>query len=102
MSISLNGGSGYIVGSPSSATGTILNDDIPSLSVSDVSVTEGNAGTTSATFTISLSQPAATGGVSFDIATVNGTATAGTDYIAAGINAMIIPAAAVPQPSPCR
>src|SRR5262249_28723575 len=38
------------------ATGTILNDDpLPALSIGDVSVTEGNSGTTAATFTVSLS-----------------------------------------------
>ncbi|RXD65788.1 Calx-beta domain-containing protein, partial [Xanthomonas perforans] len=56
--ISLNTGSGYTVGSPNSATGTILNDDQPALSINDVSVNEGNAGTTNATFTVSLSAPA--------------------------------------------
>ncbi len=90
--ISLNTGSGYTVGSPSSATGTILNDDQPALSINDVSVNEGNAGTANATFTISLSQPAGTGGVSFDIATADGTATAGVDYVASSITGQTIPA----------
>lgn len=90
--ISLNAGSGYTVGSPSSATGTILNDDQPSLSINDVSVNEGNAGTTNATFTVSLSQPAGTGGVSFDIATSDGTATAGVDYVASSVTGQTIPA----------
>jgi len=90
--ISLNAGSGYIVGSPSSATGTILNDDQPALSINDVSQNEGNAGNTAFTFIVSLSQPAGSGGVSFDIATANGTATAGTDYVASSVNALTIPA----------
>ena len=54
----------------------------PQLSVSDVSVTEGNSGTTSATFTVTLS-PASTGTVTVNYATANGTATAGSDYMAA-------------------
>ncbi|AVS92808.1 Ig domain-containing protein,Calx-beta domain-containing protein [Paracidovorax avenae] len=90
--IILNAGSGYTVGSPSSATGTILNDDQPALSVNDVSQNEGNSGTTNFTFTVSLSQPAGTGGVSFNIATADGTATAGTDYIASSVTGLTIPA----------
>nr|WP_324251942.1 putative Ig domain-containing protein [Xanthomonas arboricola] len=90
--ISLAAGSGYSVGSPNSATGTIANDDQPSLSINDVSVNEGNAGTTNATFTVSLSQPAGAGGVSFDIATADGTATAGVDYVASSLTGQTIPA----------
>ncbi|MBZ3930569.1 hemagglutinin [Xanthomonas citri pv. thirumalacharii] len=90
--ISLNTGSGYTVGSPNSATGTILNDDLPVLSINDVSVNEGNAGTTNATFTVSLSAPAGAGGVSFDIATADGTATAGVDYVASSLTGQTIPA----------
>lgn len=90
--ISLAAGSGYSVGSPNSATGTILNDDQPSLTINDVSVNEGNAGTTNATFTVSLSQPAGAGGVSFDIATTDGTATAGVDYVAASSAGLTIAA----------
>jgi hypothetical protein len=59
------------------------NDPVPVLSVNDVSDTEGNAGTTTtATFTVTLS--AASGrSVTFNWATAAGTATAGTDYVAA-------------------
>ncbi|WP_369915231.1 putative Ig domain-containing protein [Xanthomonas sp. NCPPB 3005] len=90
--ISLNAGTGYTVGSPSSATGTITNDDQPVLNINNVSVNEGNAGTTNATFTVSLDQPAGAGGVSFDIATADGTATAGVDYVAASLTGQTIPA----------
>jgi len=90
--ISLAAGSGYSVGSPNSATGTILNDDQPSLSINDVSLSEGDAGTSNATFTVSLSQPAGAGGVSFDIATADGTATAGVDYVASSLTGQTIPA----------
>ena len=42
---------------------------------------EGNAGTTTFAFTVSLSAPAGSGGVTFDIATADGTATTGdSDY----------------------
>jgi hypothetical protein len=56
----------------------------PSLSISDRTVTEGNAGTVSAQFTVTLSA-AATQTVTVQYATADGTATAGTgsDYQAA-------------------
>lgn len=57
---------------------TILDDDIPAVSVGDVSV--GEVAPT-ATFTVTLSvAPAAT--VSVDYTTVDGTAAAGLDYVA--------------------
>jgi hypothetical protein len=61
--------------------GTILNDDLPSLSVNDVTVTEGNAGTTNATFTLSLSA-SSTLPVTVNFTTADGTATAPGDYTA--------------------
>jgi uncharacterized protein len=60
------------------------------LSIDDVSVVEGNAGNTTATFTVALNAPAPAGGVSFDIATVDGTATAGSDYLARALTAQTI------------
>ncbi|HEX4941902.1 MAG TPA: Calx-beta domain-containing protein, partial [Actinomycetota bacterium] len=66
-----------------SGAGTITDDDpAPSLSIGDVSLAEGNAGPTTATFTVSLS--AASGNVvTFDWATSPGTAAAGVDYVSA-------------------
>jgi large repetitive protein len=62
---------------------TITDDDpLPTISINDASVTEGNAGTTTATFTASLSS-ASGKTVTVDWATAPGTATAGTDYVAA-------------------
>ena len=52
------------------------------LSINDVSVTEGGSPDVTATFTVSLSAPAGPGGVTFDIATADNTARGGTDYIA--------------------
>lgn len=52
------------------------------LTINDVTVAEGNTGTTAFTFTVSLTSPAPAGGTSFDIGTVNGTALAGSDYTA--------------------
>ena len=53
----------------------------PSISVREVVVVEGNSGTTQATFVVALSGSASQS-VSFSFATSNGTATAGSDYIA--------------------
>jgi len=63
--------------------GTILNDDdVPAISVDDVSVTEGNAGTVLATFTVSLSSPSKEV-VSVKYQTADGSATSGSgDYTA--------------------
>ena len=64
------------------ATGTIVDDDpAPVLSIDDVSVAEGQAGTVLATFTLSLSAPSGRV-VSVAAATGGGTATAGVDYAA--------------------
>ncbi len=63
--------------------GTILNDDpVPSLSINEVSVTQGDSGTTPAVFTVTLS--AASGQtVTANFATADGTATvADHDYVA--------------------
>ncbi len=73
--------------------GTITNDDAAaSLTINDVALAEGNSGTTTFTFTVSLSAPAPGGGVTFDIATADGTATAGSDYVAKTLAAQTIPA----------
>lgn len=53
----------------------------PSISVRDAVVVEGNAGTVQATFVVALSG-ASSQTVSFSFATTNGTATAGSDYVA--------------------
>ncbi|MBX3712347.1 MAG: putative Ig domain-containing protein [Lysobacter sp.] len=90
--LTLAAGAGYTVGVPNSATGTILNDDLPNLTINDVTANEGNAGITNFTFTVSLSAPAGPGGVTFDIATANGTATAGVDYVAQSLTGQTIPA----------
>ena len=92
VTLTLAAGTGYTVGVPTSATGTILNDDLPNLTINDVTVNEGNAGTTNFTFTVSLSAAAGPGGVGFDIATANGTATAGVDYVANTLTGQTIPA----------
>lgn len=66
---------------------------IPNLTIDDVSLVEGNAGTTTATFTVSLSLPAPIGGVTFDIGTADNTATsANSDYVANSLTGQTIAA----------
>jgi uncharacterized repeat protein (TIGR03803 family) len=67
---------------PSSASNSVT-PFAPTVSINEVSITEGNAGTVIASFTVSLS--AASGQtVTVSAATSNGRATAGSDYLAAG------------------
>jgi len=60
---------------------TILDDDPLVLSIPDISVLEGYTGTSEARFTVNLSKPMRVP-VSVDFATANGTALAGSDYVA--------------------
>jgi uncharacterized delta-60 repeat protein len=78
--LNVTSGTGYTIASPSAATGTITNDDgTPSLSINDVSVTEGNSGTINAVFTVTLSAPSSLI-VTVNFATADGTATQPSDY----------------------
>lgn len=70
--------------------GTINNDDIRNLRINDVSLAEGNSGTTPFTFTVSLNA-LSSAPVTVKYATANGTATAGNDYTAAS-GTLTIPA----------
>jgi hypothetical protein len=73
--------------------GTITNDDAaPDMTITDVTLAEGNSGTTTFTFTVSLSAPAPTGGATFDIATADGTAIQPGDYTAKTLTSQTIPA----------
>ena len=71
-----------------------INDliELPDLTINDVSHNEGNAGTTTFTFSVSLSAPAGAGGVTFDIATADNTATQPSDYTAKSLTGQTIPA----------
>jgi hypothetical protein len=62
----------------------LINDTVPpppSLAINNVSLTEGNSGTTNAVFTVSLSA-ASSVPVTVNYATADGTAVAGQDYVA--------------------
>jgi uncharacterized protein len=71
--------------------------ETPNLSVNDVTQAETNSGTTTFTFTVSLSAPAGAGGVTFDIATADGTAqddnpaTEDNDYVVQSLTGQTIP-----------
>ncbi|MGB7924015.1 MAG: Calx-beta domain-containing protein [Pyrinomonadaceae bacterium] len=70
------------LGSPSAAVLTIVdNETQPKISVNDVTVTEGNAGMLNANFMVKLSG-ASSKTVTVKYATSNGTALAGSDYVA--------------------
>jgi hypothetical protein len=76
---------------------TIADDDAPpSLTVNDVSFVEGDAGTAPLGFTISLSAPSGKA-ITVNVATANGTATAGTDYTATSASVMIVAGATSAQ-----
>ncbi|MEM9553937.1 MAG: lamin tail domain-containing protein [Acidobacteriota bacterium] len=78
------------VAAPTPNSGTL---DGIALTIDDVELAEGDAGTTNFVFTVTLSQPAPAGGVTFDITTVDGTATvADSDYAAQTLLAQTIAA----------
>ena len=86
--------------SDANAMVTILDDDnnepsLPTLSVSDASVIEGDTGTTSMSFNVVLSE-VASGDVTFDYATTSGSAVAPDDYVNAG-GSLTIPAGQTQQ-----
>lgn len=64
-----------------SAVGTISNDDFPLLSIASATVTEGNTGTTTLSFDITMNV-VAIGDVTVDYASSNLVALAGEDYAA--------------------
>ena len=78
FTVNLSGASGATIAN-GTATGTIVNDDIASLAIGDTTVTEGDSGTTTASFPVILSDPSASA-VTVGFATSNGTAVAGSDY----------------------
>ncbi|MET0238817.1 MAG: Ig-like domain-containing protein [Sphingobium sp.] len=80
LSLTLNNPSGATI-LDGVGVGTILNDDVTA-SISDAQIAEGNAGTRTLTFTITLDK-AAVGPVSVSYQTVDGSAAAGSDYNAA-------------------
>ena len=71
--------------------GTITDDDpVPTVSIGNSTVTEGNTGTVTATFTATLDAPSGRT-VTVDYATADGTATAPGDYLAASGTVTFLP-----------
>ncbi|WP_420630459.1 Calx-beta domain-containing protein [Candidatus Leptofilum sp.] len=82
LTVTLSNPSGASQLGDDTATGTILdNDDPPTLTMDDVTVTEGDSGTVTAVFTATLSAISAKT-IMVDWATMDGTAVAGADYVA--------------------
>ena len=81
FTVNLSGASGATI-ADATGQGTILNDDgaaLPLLSINDVSLAEGNSGTTAFTFTVSLSGASASP-VTVSYETAEGTASVLTDF----------------------
>jgi len=77
----LNAPAGVTLGT-ATATGTIVNDDSTSFSITGASVTEGTGANSTLSFSVSLSAPAKDP-VSVQYSTVSGSANAPADYTAA-------------------
>ncbi|MBZ0281006.1 MAG: hypothetical protein K8L97_09710, partial [Anaerolineae bacterium] len=95
--VNLNAPTNGAVISDAQGIGTITDDDAaPDVTIDDVTVTEGNAGTVNAVFTVT--RTGGGGPFSVNFATANNTATAGVDYVAnagtlnfgAGVNTQTI------------
>ncbi len=85
LTLTLSNPNGASLGT-ATAIGTVNDDDsaatlLPTVNMSDVSVTEGDSGMSTLIFTISLSVQSSSE-VTVDYATSDGTAVAGTDYTA--------------------
>ncbi|MEB3191784.1 MAG: glycoside hydrolase family 9 protein [Snowella sp.] len=77
VALTLATGTGYTIGTTAAVTGTITNDDLPTISINDITVVEGKDA--SAFLTISLSNPISqTVSVNYTTTAIN--ATAGSDY----------------------
>lgn len=89
--VTLSAPVGATLGGKAKGVGTILDDDEPPVvSIEGVSLPEGNAGTKTFPFTVRLSA-ASSKAVTVAYATSNGSATAGSDYVAATGN-VVVPA----------
>lgn len=64
---------------------------LPQLTINDVSLAEGDSGTTTFSFTVGLSVAAGAGGVTFDIATADNTAVSPSDFTAKSLTGQTIP-----------
>ncbi|HLF16860.1 MAG TPA: Calx-beta domain-containing protein [Candidatus Thermoplasmatota archaeon] len=80
LTLTAPSGGGSALGATTTVhTLTIQDEDVPVISVANISPTEGDTGSSNAAFTVTLS-PVPAASVSLDYATAAGTATAGNDY----------------------
>jgi len=79
FSLNLDGGSNVIITNSQATANLDDNDDAPSIAVGDVTLVEGDNGTSNASFTITLDNPSGKE-ITVDYSTVDGTAIAGEDY----------------------
>ncbi|MEZ6093994.1 MAG: S8 family serine peptidase [Pirellulaceae bacterium] len=81
--VNLSNATNAVVGD-SQGQGTISNDDVPppSIAINNLSIVEGNSGTTLAVFSVSLSSSSAQP-ITVNFATADGSASGGSDYVAA-------------------
>ena len=81
----------FAIGAPTPRNSASPISPCSGISIDNVELAEGQAGTTAMSFTVSLTDPAGPGGVTFDIATADDSATAGSDYIGASLTGQSIP-----------
>ena len=96
LNLNLSNSSAGVLIADTQGVGTITNDDLPTLSVSDITVTEGNSGTVNALVTVTLAG-ATSSQVTVNFATGDVTATAGTDYVAQNGTLTFAPGGATSQ-----
>ncbi|WP_260441848.1 Calx-beta domain-containing protein [Microcystis aeruginosa] len=77
VSLTLASGTGYTVGTPNAATGTITNDDFSQLSINDITVVEGKDNNAILTVTVDNPNPQP---ITFNYTTTPIDATANVDY----------------------
>jgi len=83
VALTLATGTGYTIGTTTAVTGTITNDDLPSINLSPngQTVVEGLTSPQNLSYTVSLSG-SSTQTITVQYSTANGTALAGSDYTA--------------------
>jgi hypothetical protein len=80
FSVTLSSPTGVVIGTPASASGSIRNDDVPTISIGEARIAEGDSGTTTVTLVVTLSS-AGVAPVTVSYATFDRTATVGgSDY----------------------
>ncbi len=79
FTVKLTGVTGNAMLGQTTGTGTIRNDDLPTITIYNQGIYEGSSGSATTNFTVYLSA-ASTQTVTVNYATADGTATAGSDY----------------------